>query len=352
MSLSVDIQKQFRGFRLAVKFQSGGVPLGILGASGSGKSMTLKCIAGIETPDTGRIELNGRVLFDSREKINLRPQKRGIGYLFQNYALFPNMTVEQNIACALQGEKKEKHRAIAELLERFELSGLGRRYPAQLSGGQQQRVALARSLAYQPEALLLDEPFSALDAHLKEALQIDMRDLLREYHGDVVMVTHSRDEVYKLCDELLILDDGRTVEVGGTRDIFAHPRHLLAAKLTGCKNFSAARKTGPRQVEALDWGCTLSVDEPIPDDLTHIGVRAHYFHPADGEGENSIPVRICECVESPFEWNVLFQNARSGEESGKIWWKYAKEGNVAEDPAYLHVNAEDILLLTDSINGE
>lgn len=216
MSLEVRIRRTLRDFSLETAFTTSDGVLGILGASGCGKSMTLRCIAGVETPDEGRIVLNGRVLFDSAAGINLPPQQRRVGYLFQSYALFPHMTVEENIACALGREKDRKKRAgtIASLVGRFRLEGLEKRYPGQLSGGQQQRVALARILAYEPEALLLDEPFSALDAHLKEKLQLELLELLRGYAGDAVMVTHSRDEAFRLCGRLLIMEHGRPFRRG------------------------------------------------------------------------------------------------------------------------------------------
>ena len=178
MSLKVHIKKDYGSFKLNVDFETSHAPLAILGSSGSGKSLTLKCIAGIEKPDEGYIELNGRVLFDSEKKINLTPQQRKVGYLFQNYALFPNMNVVQNIMCGLthyqckkgstlKQKYEEKLRKVVEFLEFFQLKGLEKHKPHQLSGGQQQRVALARILASQPEVLLLDEPFSALDEHLR-----------------------------------------------------------------------------------------------------------------------------------------------------------------------------------------
>ena len=197
--LSADIRKKLREFELQVQFTcpacrgrasdasdgSGSSCLGILGPSGCGKSMTLKSIAGIVEPDSGSIILDGRELFNSSRKVNLKPQKRRVGYLFQNYALFPNMTVEENILTGLKagkryGEAQQKKR-VSEMMERFRLSGLEKRYPAQLSGGQQQRVALARILAYEPEALLLDEPFSAMDTHLRERLRLELQSrLLRD----------------------------------------------------------------------------------------------------------------------------------------------------------------------------
>lgn len=348
MSLRVSITKRLKGFTLQVDFESTSEPLGILGASGSGKSMTLKCIAGIETPDEGIIEVNGRVLFDSKEKINVKPQKRRVGYLFQNYALFPHMTVEKNIACALAGDKTEQQEKITELLARYELTGYEKRYPGQLSGGQQQRVALARIMAYQPEVLLLDEPFSALDAYLKEALQVEMLELLKNWEGEALMVSHSRDEVYRICQKLLVLEDGRTLGFGDAKAMFQKPENLTVAKLTGCKNFSRAKQTGENIVEALDWGCALRVEGPVPEDLSHIGIRAHYFKPCAAEAQNAIPVRVLQRIESPFEWDILFENARIDTPRAKestIWWKYAKEDNITAMPQYLCISPSDVLLL-------
>ncbi len=347
MSLDVAIKKRFRGFTLDVSFTSEAGPLGILGASGSGKSMTLKCIAGIETPDEGHIITNGRVLFDSKKKINLKPQKRNIGYLFQSYALFPNMTVSQNIACAL--EKKNRHEkaaVVGDLLARFELTGLGGRYPSQLSGGQQQRVALARILAYEPDVLLLDEPFSALDAYLKESLQIDMMKLLKSYRGDAVMVTHNRDEVYKLCPGLMVLENGRVRCLGGTRDMFARPKDFATARLTGCKNISRAKKVSEHRVHALDWDVLFTVEEAISDKTAYVGIRAHSFVPSQTtNAQNVIAVKPVEVIEDPFEINVLFQNAGASGDTGRIWWKYAKQGGVQTLPDVLCVSPQDIFLL-------
>ena len=200
MSLIVDIRKDLGSFRLDVKFEAESGVTCLLGASGCGKSMTLKCIAGIEKPDEGHIELDGRVLYDSEKKIDLPPQQRRVGYLFQNYALFPNMTVRQNILCGLCREKdrSEKERHLREMVNMLQLEGLENHKPHQLSGGQQQRVALARILVSDPRLLLLDEPFSALDGHLRDALKIELRDLLVQFGGTVLMVTHDRTEAYNM----------------------------------------------------------------------------------------------------------------------------------------------------------
>ena len=346
MSLKAEIRKEFKGFSLNVSFESDGGSLGILGASGSGKSITLKCIAGIETPDSGYIELNGRVLYDSSRKINIRPQQRQTGYLFQNYALFPNMTVEENIACAIKGKKHEKEKTIRLLLEKFSLSELGSRYPSQLSGGQQQRTAVARILAYNPEVLLLDEPFSALDSHLRESLQTDMKNLLRDYRGDAVIVTHSREEIYKMCDTLLIIGEGRAAEKGRTHELFENPKNLLTAKLTGCKNISAAKKTGEFSVKAKDWNCSFTAAKPVPDNLTHIGIHSNSFYPSEEEKENCICAEIIEMTENPSEREVIFRSIPD-EENHHIWWKHPKEYSFNEDIRYLKADAENILLLTE-----
>ena len=183
MALEVDIEKQLGSFHLRAAFSCGKETLGILGASGSGKSMTLKCIAGIERPDRGRIVLDGRVLFDSGKRIDLPPQERRVGYLFQHYALFPGMTVRQNILCGLHAEKdrqkrEEKADAMMEMLRIREIASLR---PEALSGGQAQRTALGRILVNEPDLLMLDEPFSALDAHLRLKLQAELKSLLSGY---------------------------------------------------------------------------------------------------------------------------------------------------------------------------
>ena len=176
MGLTVNIKRKHGEFKLDIQFQSESKRIGILGASGCGKSMTLKSIAGIETPDAGKIQIGDAVLFDSEKKINLKPQKRNVGYLFQNYALFPTMTVAKNIETGLKGSKEEKQKRVQEMIEKFQLHGLENRLPGQLSGGQQQRVALARIMAYEPDVIMLDEPFSALDVFLKDRLQQELKE--------------------------------------------------------------------------------------------------------------------------------------------------------------------------------
>ena len=346
--MEVVIHGRWKEFLLDIAFQTNGDMLGILGASGCGKSMTLKTIAGVETPQTGRIAVNGTVLFDSLQKINLKPQKRKVGYLFQNYALFPNMSVDNNIACAIQTKKEDKRNKVRELVQRFRLDGLGKRYPGQLSGGQQQRVALARILAYEPDVLLLDEPFSALDYHLREQLQLELLDLLKNYRGDIILVTHSRDEVYRFCKQLLVLDQGRIIAFGDTKEIFRKPMVVSVARLTGCKNISRAQKTGNNIVYAIDWDLSFTVRTPIPETMDHIGIRAHDFKVCTQENsQNRLPIIIKETMESPFEWNAIIKNADNND-TQDIWWVFGKEYSHHEYVTSLTVAPENVLLLSST----
>ena len=225
MSLQVDIHKQLGDFELHASFETDGGVTGLLGASGCGKSMTLKCIAGIEKPDRGRIVLDGVTLFDSERRVNLPPQARRVGYLFQNYALFPNMSVRANILCGLRGERDrhQRERALEAMIDMLALRGLENHRPSQLSGGQAQRVALARILVGSPRLLMLDEPFSALDSHLRDQLQLQLRELLSGFGHDVLLVTHSRDEAYHLCSRIAVMEAGRLLALKDTKALFADP---------------------------------------------------------------------------------------------------------------------------------
>lgn len=299
MELFVEIKKQLPGFSLDVSFRSEQSTLGILGASGSGKSMTLRCIAGLADPDEGRISLNGRVLFDSARKINLPARKRRIGLLFQNYALFPHLTVAENIAFGLQKMPgPERKRLVAEKIALVRLEGLEDRLPGQISGGQQQRVALARALAAEPEALLLDEPFSALDHHLRSQMEKQLVDTLNEFSGVSLFVSHNLEEAYRICDQLLVVSRGQVVSQGSKEEIFYRPQTFAAAQITGCKNLSRAKPLGEGRVEAMDWGCTLQVDNPVPAGLRYVGIRSHHLQFAEKPGGwNVFPCELAEKVE-------------------------------------------------------
>ena len=211
MRLRADIHRQIEEFKLDVLIESDASRIGILGESESGKSMTLRSIAGIEDVDRGYIEVDGRVLYDSETKINLKPQQRKVGYMFQNYALFPTMSVLKNVMAGLGKPTDENREKAMDMLRRFRMDGYEDRLPGELSGGQQQRVALARIMVTEPDLILLDEPFSALDAYLRDRMQLEMMEILGDYPGQVLMVSHNRDELYRFSEELFVVQKGEII---------------------------------------------------------------------------------------------------------------------------------------------
>lgn len=348
MAIDVRIEKSVGKFKLDVDFQTESRRIGILGASGCGKSMTLKCIAGIETPDQGSIVIDDHVLYD--RDVNIKPQKRKVGYLFQNYALFPTMTVAANIASGLKRSRQENELTVKKMIARFQLEGLEKHLPGELSGGQQQRVALARIMAYEPEVILLDEPFSALDGFLKDRLQQELMKMLVGYEGTVILVSHSRDEIYRFSEELIIMNEGKTICQGKTREIFAKPEWKEAARLTGCKNIVEAKRTDMHHIQVPDWGITLRLRQEVPEKLSCIGIRAHDFIPmwqdAACEWDNRIPVVVNSVAELPFE-KKYFLHAENGEED-ICWFVQRDQWGLLDEkglPDYLSIPEEKILLL-------
>lgn len=347
MSLEVTIAKRFEGFTLHADFAAGNTAAAILGASGCGKSMTLRCIAGVVKPDSGRIVLDGRVLFDSEKGIDLPPQQRNVGLLFQNYALFPNMTVEQNILCALKKEKDPAARkaACGAALRAMRLEELAHRLPSELSGGQQQRAALARILAGRPRILMLDEPFSALDSYLREEVEGEVGSLLSNFDGTALLVTHDRDEAYRLCREMIVMDSGEVLRAGTTKEVFADPRRLTAARLTGCKNILPCVRVDEHHVRLTGWERELTVALPVPEGCCAVGIRTHDFAPEAVDGENRMPVQVGASSENPFDWNVI---CTAADDAGKLWWKVSKttlSSPPPQAPAYLRVAPENIMPL-------
>lgn len=345
MSLLVDIYKDFGSFKLRSAFENEGGILGLLGPSGSGKSLTLQCIAGIVKPDRGKIILDGIPLFDSEQKINLLPQQRRIGYLFQTYALFPHKTVRGNILCGLHREKDHKKREekLQEIIALLQLQGLEEHRPAQLSGGQRQRTALARILVGEPRLLMLDEPFSALDGYLREQLQVQMKALLQHFGKSVLMVTHDRDEAYRLCDKIALFDEGTILVKEEIHTLFADPGSRQAALLTGCKNVVPAKKAGRCEVSIPSWGVHFTTARPVQDNLCAIGIRAHSFSPE--VLQNSFPICVTGKIEEPFEYIVQFRFVRQETGEADIWWRFPKAKKAPESPSQLGVAPEDILLL-------
>jgi ABC-type sulfate/molybdate transport systems ATPase subunit len=329
--------------------------MGLLGVSGAGKTMTLRSIAGLEAPTRGRVVLNGRVLYDSATGVNLPSRARRVGLVFQNYALFPHLTAEENIRFGLGGrDAAEVHQRVAELVALFHLEGLEHRYPRQLSGGQQQRVALARALAIEPEAILLDEPLAALDTHLRSQMELRLIRILEGFHGVTVYVTHNLEEAYRISKRLLVLSAGRAAALGATDDVFRRPTSYQVARVTGCKNFSRARTLGGGRIEAVDWGCALEVTQAPPEGLAYVGVRAHHLAFAESSGAaNTFPCWLARSNSTPFR-TTLYLKLHAPPSSAD---EHHLEAEVFKDrwlelsekpfPWYVRLDAERLFLMSE-----
>jgi molybdate transport system ATP-binding protein len=305
--LEVSICKTWAGFSLKVAFSIDQEILAILGASGSGKTMTLRSIAGLVRPDEGYIKLNGRVLMDSAGGLCLSPQVRRVGFVFQNYALFPHLSVYDNIAFGVRHlPRREIDGRVDRLLHKMNLQELAHRYPGQLSSGQQQRVAVARALAPEPEALLLDEPFSALDTVVKERLEDELLAIQQFYRGDVLFVTHDLAEAYKISSKIAVYESGRILQLGCKQDVIAAPANRTVARLTGVRNLMDGVVTGIENAQArvkvpglrdplrvvLKNGACLAQGQPVT-----VGIRPECVSIAGCAGENTFLSRVDQAVE-------------------------------------------------------
>ena len=345
VSLYVDFKKKCENFYLDVSFEAGSDVLGLLGASGSGKSTILKCIAGTDIPDEGKIILNDETLFDSTRRIKLPPKKRKVGYLFQNYALLPSMNVRQNILSGVHDkkDKAEKESAVDEISDILKLSELENNLPHELSKHQQQKVALARILAGNPDILLLDEPLSALDTHLRGQLQVDIQKLIKHFGKSALIATHSRDEAYSLCNRIALVEDGRILALKDTKALFSNPESRHAALLTGCKNVIDARKTGERELTIPAWGVKLTTALPLRDGLCAIAIRAHYFNAKTSH--NRYPVHFVGRMEEPFEYILQFRYESQDASSPDIWWRLPKDKIGDSEPRELGIAPQNVLPL-------
>ncbi|MBW4695497.1 MAG: molybdate ABC transporter permease subunit [Lyngbya sp. HA4199-MV5] len=353
--LVVNLQKRLANFDLDLTFTVTESTLGILGGSGAGKSMLLRCLAGMERPTNGQIVLNGRVLFDAKKGINVPSRDRRIGVLVQNYALFPHMTVAKNIAFGLPNalSASETRQRVEVQLAAVQLQGYGDRYPSQLSGGQQQRVALARALASEPEVLLLDEPFSALDTHLRSQMEQALITRLQSFNGVSLLVTHNLEEAYRVCEDLLVLEQGHVLAYGSKDTIFERPERLGVAQLTGCKNFSTAAPIAAQTILAADWGLSVQIVEPLPDRLTYVGIRAHHIRFVDTLNQtNTFPCWLVSTSETPHRMTVFLkfktqpdhpQDYHVQVEVFKETWETLKQKPL---PWFVHFNPLRLLLLS------
>jgi molybdate transport system ATP-binding protein len=234
---SVEITKWLPEFTLDVAWSAGDGVAVLFGPSGAGKTLTLQCLAGLIRPDAGRIVVDDRVLFDSAAGVDLPPQHRRVGYVFQGYALFPHLTVGQNVAFGLRDRPRAERQArAAEVIERLGLGGLEHRRPGELSGGQRQRVALGRALAIDPALLLLDEPLSALDAPLRRSLRDELRTILSGWGTAAVLVTHDFTEAYQLADRIVIYEGGRVIQSAPRAELLWQPASEAVARIMGLRN--------------------------------------------------------------------------------------------------------------------
>jgi len=352
MALTARIRKRYGGFRLDVEFSvENGQTLALLGVSGCGKSVTLKCLAGIDKPDWGYIELDGLVLFDSEKKIDLPPQKRKIGYLFQQYALFPNMTVDQNIAACL-GHLDRNHRAerVRELVRAMRLEDAEMLLPRQLSGGQQQRTALARILASEPRAILLDEPLSALDTCLRWQMESELQDVLASFGGPAVWVSHDRGEVYRNCKRVCVLDRGISSPAVEWRELMDDPKTVSAARISGCRNyvpFTAGPENG--WVSVPCWGLTLRASKAVRPGAAMLGIRDDRVRLSAEGAENAFLCRVRRVTEDVSAMLVVLEPIGAAPDAPPLWMEVEKNRWTAagRDSVWVAAAPEDVLLLEE-----
>ncbi|MCX7779551.1 MAG: ATP-binding cassette domain-containing protein [Negativicutes bacterium] len=348
--LEVKISKRLGNFILHADFQAGNEILGVLGPSGCGKSVTLRCIAGIETPDDGHIAVNARTLFAAARRINIPSRLRKVGYVFQNYALFPHLTVKQNIAFGLKDmAKDEKEYRVHAMLKTIRMEGYAQHLPAQLSGGQQQRVSLARTLITRPDVLLLDEPFSALDNHIKRHLENELLEIIRaSYNGTVLLVTHNIEEAHRLCDRILVYENGKTVQIGDKHEVTERPATAEVARVVGCHNLLYANilhKDGRliAQCGALSLRTNCHSDN-FPQMIA--GFHSYHVRPVpDKATTNTFHCRIRDVREGTAAVSVTADYAGQvicAEIDKHRWEMLAKQQG---DMLYLHIPPEKIFLV-------
>ncbi len=336
MSVDIRIKKDLGKFKLNIEYRGESRRIGILGASGSGKSLTLMSIAGIEAPDEGYVNIDGRVLFDSRSNINITAQKRKTGYMFQSLALFNNMSVEKNIRAGIKENADEK---AIKIMADFGLSELADRSPLQLSQGQRQRTALARIIASEPEVILLDEPFSSLDRYMRNEMQASLINTLKDFKGTVITVSHSFDEIYALSDELIVIDKGNVCAFGKTEDIFSTPPNRISAVLTGCENIAKAQYRD-NKVYVSDWDIEFDSDNK---NIDHIAVRAVSLMLEDNGNSICFDVIEPEIKKGPFDSTIFFKPSERAVR--KMCFKLSSKVHLNNIPNKIYIDKKDIIML-------
>lgn len=341
--LECRIKKDFKNFKLDVDFSMEEETLALLGASGSGKSLTLKSIAGLIKPDWGKIVLNGRTLFDSEAKINLSPQERKVGYLFQDYALFPNFTIKDNIKCGLRDDNMEM---VDKVIKELHIDHIKDKYPNQVSGGEKQRTALARILVNQAEILLLDEPFSAIDSFLKDKIEDEVLNLIRKYKIETILVSHNKEESYRLSDSIVAINSGKNEAKVETDHFFQTPPSMTAAKLVGIRNFSKVKRLENGKIYAEDWGVELDVDKDRI--KNYIGIFSNkIWLSSDRQEKNSFLLDDYSVIENIDHYSIncskdpALYNGISFAVSKDVWKRFE------EKDKYINFNREDLLFFDE-----
>ncbi|MFB3829512.1 MAG: ABC transporter ATP-binding protein [Bryobacteraceae bacterium] len=348
---------QAPGFSLDIEFQAGPGVTVLFGPSGAGKTLALESIAGFVRPDAGRILLDNAILFDAGTGVDVPPRRRNCGYVFQNYALFPHMTVRENLMFAAERwPRLERHRRVNDMLERFHLAAVAARRPHELSGGEQQRGSIARALLREPKLLLLDEPARGLDAPLRAELYAVLRQVRAEFNVPILLVTHDLDECFELGDVMLVIRDGRVVQSGPPRKVLDQPASVEVAKLLGISNLF------PAEIAALDPGRNTSKLRLDGFDLTGpyfpgrlkgdrvwLCARAEQLHatPLEGKpGINQVPVRLVRAAEKPHAVRLEFTGGIAVDVPRQEWERQQdnKEWLVEFPPQALRVTdaAQDV----------
>ena len=311
-------------FALDVEFRAGAGVTVLFGPSGAGKTLTLDCIAGFSAPDAGRIMLDGSILFDADARVNAPPRSRRCGYVFQNYALFPHMTLRRNLEFAAEGSPRlERHRKVNEMLERFHLADVAGRRPHEISGGQKQRCSIARAIIGGPRLLLLDEPARGLDAPLRAELYTLIRQVREEFGIPVLLVTHSLEECFELADDMLVLRDGRIVQNGPPRAVADRPASIDVARLLGIFNLLQVEILDldpQRNLSRLRFGEFDLTGPYFPGrfrgDRVSLCVRPEQLGVGNGEGTggpNQVPLALVRSVETPHGVRLEFAGGVSVE---------------------------------------
>ena len=348
--LEAQLERRLENFTLRVDLAAERGAVGLLGPSGAGKSITLRMLAGVARPDSGRVVLNGRVLFDSANGVHVPAAQRKVGVVFQDYALFPHMTVAENVGFSLRAlASAERTARVEALLLSLHIAELRHRLPREISGGERQRVALARCLAMEPDALLFDEPFAALDPHLRRQTEEQLRATLADFRGAVVFVTHDMEEAFRFCSDLLVLDQGRVIASGAKHDLFERPRSVAAARLTGCKNIAPAMRIGARRIAVPQWACELETAADVSEELTHVGYRSHQLRFVErADDANVFPCWLVSSSEAPHEMTLYLRLHAEGN-TAHVQADVAKELwrtlSARPQPWFVQLAPERLLLL-------